>query len=43
MHDSAALIAIWGPSSFTAEEYDEVLRRAGAPPWEMGLAIIDDE
>lgn len=43
VHDDAALTAIWGRCSFAEEEYDQVLFAASAPPWELGLAVIEDD
>jgi hypothetical protein len=43
LHDHAALVAIWGHPAFKEEDYDRVLFAAGAPPWEMGLAVIEDD
>jgi hypothetical protein len=41
--DRAALVGLWGCGSFTEEEYDQVLFAAGAPPWGLGLAVIEDD
>lgn len=38
--DHAVLSSVWGRGSFTEAEYDQVLMRAGADPWNLGLGVI---